>query len=80
MIEISKKPAQILRIKAVIARTGLSRSALYQKLDKKGAYFDCQFPTQVKLGGNAVGWIASEIDDWIAARIAVSRSTPVLPR
>ena len=70
----------ILRSKQVLARTGLSRSTLYNKLDKKSAYFDPSFPTQIQLGGSAVGWIASEIDDWIVARITASRSTPAFQR
>lgn len=64
----------ILRSKQVLARTGLSRSTLYQKLDKKSAHFDPSFPTQVKLGANSVGWIESEITAWIESRVQASRN------
>ncbi len=29
-----------------------------------------KFPKRVKLGASAVGWVESEIQDWIAARIS----------
>lgn len=29
-----------------------------------------QFPKRLQLGGNAVGWLESEIDAWIAERAA----------
>jgi prophage regulatory protein len=36
------------------------------------------FPKRVRLGGSRYGWVESEIDEWIAARIAArdaSRAT-----
>lgn len=53
----------ILRLPDVKARTGLSRSAIYAKLSS-GA-----FPKPIKLGVRSIGFVASEIDDWIAERI-----------
>jgi len=64
----------ILRSKQVLARTGLSRSALYQKLDKNSSHFDPTFPTQIKLGANTVGWVESEVTSWIESRISASRA------
>jgi prophage regulatory protein len=29
-----------------------------------------QFPQRVRLGQGRVGWVESEVDDWIVARIA----------
>lgn len=49
----------ILRLPGVKAKTGLSRSTIYDKVQKK------QFPTPVKLGMRAVGWLESEIDEWL---------------
>jgi prophage regulatory protein len=55
----------ILRRKEVEARTGLSRSSIYA-LIREG-----KFPAQVAIGGGrAVGWVAAEIDAYIAQRIA----------
>lgn len=51
---------RILRLPAVTAKTGLSSSEIYRKVD------DETFPAPVQLGPRAVGWIEEEIDDWIA--------------
>jgi len=55
---------EILRLPQVEARTGYKKSVLYTKIDA-GA-----FPRQVRLGARAVGWVASEVDAWLSARIA----------
>lgn len=61
-------PLAILRRKQVEARTGLSRSALYDKLNLKSPRHDSSFPVQVRLGADAVGWLESEVDAWLASR------------
>lgn len=58
----------ILRLPALKARTGLSRSTIYAKIA------DGHFPAPINLGLRAVGWIESEIDAWIASCIAATRS------
>lgn len=61
-------PLTILRRKQVEARTGLSRSTIYERI-KEGS-----FPAPVSLGGKrAVGWIESEIFYWLTAQIEKSR-------
>ena len=57
----------ILRRKQVEARTGLARSTIYDRV-KAGT-----FPAPINLGEKAVGWIESEIDAWLNARIQESR-------
>jgi len=52
---------RLIRLSEVLQKTGLSRSRLYA---------DDTFPKRVKLGARGVAWVESEIDDWIAARIA----------
>ncbi|MCY4399817.1 MAG: AlpA family transcriptional regulator [Gemmatimonadetes bacterium] len=64
----TRAPGRFLRLPEVIARTGLSRSTIYLRLDQG------RFPSPVSLGGRAVGWIESEIDEWMRNRIAESRS------
>ena len=59
---------RFLRLPEVLARTGLSRSTVYVRLDQGS------FPRPVSLGARAVGWIESEVDEWIRERIAASRS------
>ncbi len=58
---------RILRLPEVQRRTGLSRSTIYVRLDQG------RFPRPVSLGARAVGWIESEVDEWIRERIAESR-------
>ena len=57
----------ILRLPAVKTRTGLSRSTIYLRVSQG------TFPRPVSLGGRAVGWLESEIQSWLAERIAASR-------
>jgi prophage regulatory protein len=59
----------ILRLPAVKARTGLSRSTIYLRVSEG------TFPTPVSLGGRAVGWVESEVQDWLARRIEASRKS-----
>jgi len=61
---------KILRLRPVLARTGLSRSMAYDLMAKS------QFPKPISLGARAVGWLESEIDAWIAERVKTSRCQP----
>lgn len=58
---------RILRLADVKTRTGLSRSTIYAHV-KAGV-----FPSHISLGARCVGWVESEIDAWIQARILKSR-------
>jgi len=62
----------ILRLPAVKARTGKSRSAIYAEIQKQ------LFPRPVVLsarpGARAVGWLEHEIDAWLEARVKASHS------
>lgn len=57
----------ILRRKQVQARTGLARSTIYHYI-KAGT-----FPRPIPLGPRAVGWLESDVSDWISERIDVAR-------
>ena len=57
----------ILRLPAVKARSGLSRSTIYLRISEG------RFPKPVSLGGRAVGWIEEEIADWLNQQIEASR-------
>ncbi len=57
----------ILRLPAVKARTGLSRSTIYLRISEGS------FPKPVALGGRAVGWIEAEVNDWLNQQIEASR-------
>jgi len=68
MAEQMHQALAILRRKQVEARVGLRRSTLYQRIAEG------TFPAPVRLGGaRAVGWVESEISDWLHARVAESR-------
>ena len=55
---------RILRRPDVETQTGLSRSTIYDLMK------DHKFPRQVPLGEKSVGWLESEIQNWIAERVA----------
>ena len=57
-----------LRIRHVLARTGKSRSALYADIQAGS------FPAPIRLGERAVAWDSYAVDDWMEARVAMSRS------
>lgn len=61
-----QSPPVILKRTQVQARTGISRSGIYQKMANG------EFPKSISLGPRAVGWLESSIDDWIQGRIALS--------
>ena len=61
----------ILRLPAVKARTGLSRSTIYQRVSE-GA-----FPRPVNLGKRAVGWLESEVSQYLTMLVERSRSNAV---
>lgn len=50
---------RILRIKAVLARTGLSRSTLYRKIQRG------TFPRQVRISIRCAGWRESAVNAWM---------------
>ena len=56
-----------LRLRQVSQLTGLGRSMIYQ-MQAEG-----RFPQRIKLGERAVGWLESEVRDWLARRIETSR-------
>ena len=63
---IQQQPA-FLRRKQVETRTGLSRSSIYQYMK------DGMFPKPVPLGPRAVGWLESDVSQWIDARVQLAR-------
>ncbi|RWR04190.1 helix-turn-helix transcriptional regulator [Paenirhodobacter populi] len=55
-----RQPDRIIRMKTVLARTGLSKSTLYRKIAEG------TFPPRLKISANGAGWHESEIDRWVA--------------
>ena len=56
--------SRILKKKEVLYRCGISNASLYRQIAKG------MFPRQRLLssGGRAVGWLESDINEWIASR------------
>lgn len=50
---------RILRLRAVLERTGLSRSTLYRKIQEG------TFPPQVRIAARCVGWRESAVAEWL---------------
>lgn len=54
----------VMKIDAVLNKTGLSRSAMYKMIAER------DFPEPIKLGARAAGWICEEVEEWIQTRIS----------
>jgi prophage regulatory protein len=52
--------SRMLRVKAVMERTGLARTTIYMRAAAG------TFPARVSLGGRASGWRESEVEAWLA--------------
>ncbi len=57
------KGQRMLRLPAVVEKTGLSRATVYRRFGHM----------RIALGPNSAGWLESDIDAWITERIAASR-------
>lgn len=62
---------KVLRIDDVVQKTGLARSTIYDRIDKKSPRYDSSFPKRIKLGLAAVGWFEHEIDAWLYAKASM---------
>lgn len=62
---------RIIKLSEVTRQTALSKSSIYRKA-AEGA-----FPSPVKLGERASGWLQSEISQWVEERIQASRSSGI---
>ncbi len=55
---------KLLRLPQVIDRTSLRRSTIYEMMEAG------KFPRPVKLNLRSNGWVETEIDAWLASRVA----------
>ena len=63
----NESPQRLIRLPEVIRQTGLARSSIYESVR------DRTFPKPVPLCGRNVAWVESQVQQWIADRIAASR-------
>ncbi|HBT9002269.1 TPA: AlpA family phage regulatory protein, partial [Klebsiella pneumoniae] len=59
---------KILRISSVVNKIGVSRSTIYDWINPKSPRYDATFPKQRRLGMQSVGWLESELDEWLLKR------------
>lgn len=52
-------PDRIIRIKTVLALTGVSRATLYRKINAGS------FPRQIKIAERCAGWRQSAVNRWL---------------
>ncbi|EKF9741423.1 AlpA family transcriptional regulator [Vibrio cholerae] len=57
---------RFLRLKEVMSLTGLGRSTIYKFMAD-----ETDFPKRVPLGGRAVAWVESEIEEWMESRLSM---------
>ena len=55
---------RILRLPEVINTVGLKKAEIYKRIARK------DFPQQIHLGANVVGWSEREVQSWITAQLA----------
>lgn len=71
MTEATAAPARVIRLRELEALTGRKRSSIYEDVAQG------RLPRQVKIGPRAVGWLKSDIDQWLAALVAARDASPV---
>ncbi|MGJ3348241.1 AlpA family phage regulatory protein [Morganella sp. Je.2.23] len=60
---------KILRLPDVLQRIGIAKSTLYDWRNPKSPRYDPSFPKQRKLGLQTVGWVESELNEWLLNKI-----------
>ena len=58
---------KIIRLPEVVKITGLSRSTIYLRMSKG------DFPKSISLGERAVGWLETDVSDWLEFRVIASK-------
>lgn len=69
MTTVQTNIKRIIRQKEVCDKLGLSKATVWLYVRTRD-----DFPKPIRLGANSVGWLESEIDAFIDARIAASRA------
>lgn len=59
---------KINRLPAVKEQTGLSRSSIYLRMSKG------EFPQSISLGDRAIGWLETDIEQWLEDKITSSKN------
>ena len=59
---------RFIRLTELVKIVGLSERQIYKLLNKS------EFPRPVPIGRHSIGWLESEVDDWMKIRIAMRDS------
>lgn len=62
------KSAYIIRLRQTVEKTGLSRSTIYNLMNAG------TFAPKIQISVRAIGFLESDVDAWIAARVAASQA------
>ncbi|ETT03635.1 helix-turn-helix transcriptional regulator [Providencia alcalifaciens] len=71
MPTVTSLKENLIRLPEVQRRTGYCKAWIYKLMDAG------QFPKSVKIGTRSIAFVESEVDEWIANKIAESRSNEV---
>lgn len=77
MVSQPQSALRILRRRQLEEKVGLSRSAIYDKINPKTKAYDASFPKPIQLGTGKnppVGWVEAEVDAWLTRQIEQSRA------
>jgi len=55
---------RVVRKPELISKVGLSDASIW-RMERKGL-----FPKRIQLGGNSVGWLQSEVTQWLRSKAA----------
>ncbi|MBL8263105.1 MAG: AlpA family phage regulatory protein [Xanthomonadaceae bacterium] len=61
---------RVIRMRFMPDRVGVCRSMIYEFLNERSPRYDPSFPRPIKLGAHCVGWIESEVEEWIRVRMS----------
>ncbi|MFC5698374.1 helix-turn-helix transcriptional regulator [Pseudomonas sp. GCM10022186] len=68
-----------MRLRSLLKCLGVGRSTVYDRINPNSPRYDASFPRPIRLSGaggkgGAVGWLESEIYQWLAERVAANAS------
>lgn len=70
---------RVMRLRSLLKCLGMGRSTVYDRINLNSPRYDATFPRPIRLSGvggkaAAVGWLASDVYRWLAARAAEDAS------
>lgn len=68
----ARRGARLMRLSEVRSRVGLGRSTIYRRISEG------TFPQPKCLGGRAVAWLESDVDDWIAQLVTPAEQARIV--